>query len=107
LFLTRTGSGIQSQVVLKNDVAQNSLYFVDSDSARTYVQRTTANGLRMDWLDGSGPPFRIDMSIRTDTGNIGLGQTNPQEKLDVNGNIFLSGANAKILSNGDICIGAC
>jgi len=36
--------------------------------------------------------------------NVGIGTASPQEKLDVNGNIKLSG---NIVSDGDICIGAC
>jgi len=36
--------------------------------------------------------------------NVGIGTAAPQEKLDVNGNIRLTG---NILSPGDICIGAC
>ena len=37
-------------------------------------------------------------------GNIGIGTNSPQEKLDVNGNIRLTG---NILPNGDLCIGVC
>lgn len=38
------------------------------------------------------------------TGNVGIGTTTPSEKLNVNGNIKLTG---NILSDGDICIGKC
>lgn len=42
--------------------------------------------------------------IQQGTGNVGIGTTSPTEKLQVNGNIKLSGS---ILSDGDICIGNC
>lgn len=42
--------------------------------------------------------------VFTDDGKVGIGTRNPQEKLDINGNINLSG---NILSDGDICIGKC
>jgi len=38
------------------------------------------------------------------TGNVGIGHINPTEKLDVLGNIKLSG---NIVSDNDICIGTC
>ena len=37
-------------------------------------------------------------------GNVGIGTTSPQEKLEVNGNIKVFG---NIVSDGDICIGVC
>lgn len=40
------------------------------------------------------------------SGNIGLGTVNPEERLDVKGNIHLSDTNSKITANGDICIGS-
>jgi len=50
---------------------------------------------------------RIDLHIDTSTGKIGIGNTAPQELLDVNGNIHLSGVNSKITSDGDLCLGSC
>lgn len=52
---------------------------------------------------GSGSEVvRIDI-----TGKVGIGTTTPAEKLDVNGNIKLSGVGRTITSDGDICIGTC
>jgi len=54
--------------------------------------------------------FNVDSSVASvsmfinDLGNIGIGKTTPAQKLDVAGNIKLSGS---IVSDGDICIGKC
>ena len=45
-----------------------------------------------------------DLMFLENSGKVGFGVSNPSERLDVNGNIKLTG---NILSNGDICIGAC
>ncbi|OGB77081.1 hypothetical protein A2476_02815 [candidate division CPR3 bacterium RIFOXYC2_FULL_35_7] len=42
--------------------------------------------------------------INPGNGKIGLGTTDPDEKLEVNGNIKLNG---NIVSDGNICIGNC
>ena len=55
-----------------------------------------------DWNKIS-PAGQIGLFIE-DTGDVGVGKTNPTEALDVEGNIKLSG---NIVSNGDICIGTC
>jgi len=61
----------------------------------------TSDGLSFVHI-GTGEKMRI-----LTTGNIGIDNALPQEKLDINGNIRLSGANSKIISTGDICIGTC
>ena len=43
-------------------------------------------------------------SLAIEGGNVGIGRTNPIEKLEVAGNIKLSG---NLISDGDICIGNC
>jgi len=85
---------------------QSAIYFIDSDSGRNYILRTLPDGLRFDIVnwDAAASVSRIDMSILTATGNIGMGTTDPQEKLDVDGNIRLTG---NIVSPTDICIGNC
>ena len=101
---------VQTSLTLINPDKQTQLKFNDPDDDRSYSMRLTPGPTpRLDFFDFSGPNpvVRNDLSIKTDTGKVGIGTNNPQEQLDVNGNIFLSGANAKILSNGDICIGAC
>ncbi|MBI2548296.1 hypothetical protein HYW21_03015 [Candidatus Woesearchaeota archaeon] len=45
-----------------------------------------------------------DDALVLEGGNLGLGNVNPSERLEVTGNIKLSG---NILSDGDICIGNC
>jgi len=101
---------IQTGLRLINSDKQTSFMFEDPDDQTLYVFRVSPgpNG-NVDYFDFSGanPVARVDISIKKATGQVGIGTQNPQEQLDVNGNIFLSGANAKILSNGDICIGAC
>jgi hypothetical protein len=37
------------------------------------------------------PSSRWDLTVRNDTGNVGVGTTSPQEKLDVNGNARVAG----------------
>lgn len=57
--------------------------------------------------DGGGLAIKSGGSNRmyvSTNGNVGLGQSNPTEKLEVVGNIKLSG---NITSDGDICIGKC
>ena len=103
---TRT-DGVQTNIVLKNDVSQTAFEFLDVDSNQKTTLRQTSNGERFDIFNFDGSTFRVDLSIKNSNGNIGLGQVNPSEKLDVNGNIHLSGVNSKITSNGDICIGSC
>ncbi len=105
LFTSNAGTGKQSQLVLSNDVKQSAIYFDDSDSGKTYILRYKSDGLRFDFVNWNVANVgSVDMSIQTATGNIGMGTTNPQEKLDVNGNIRLTG---NIVSPNDICIGNC
>jgi len=55
--------------------------------------------------DVAGDGFEV---IRIDSaGKLGIGTSTPAEKLDVNGNIKLSGFGRSITSDGDICIGNC
>jgi len=106
MFMSNAGTGKQSMLVLDNDLRQSAIYFDDSDSDRTYILSHRPDGLRFDLVNWNAATSaaRIDMSIQTATGNIGMGTTNPQEKLDVDGNIRLTG---NIVSPTDICIGNC
>ncbi|MCP4681023.1 MAG: hypothetical protein GY864_01655 [Desulfobacterales bacterium] len=58
------------------------------------VDNTGGGGL---WTAGGGDIYR-------ESGNVGVGITNPSEKLHVNGDLKLSG---NIVSDVDICIGTC
>jgi len=106
MIFTRT-DGIQTALTVRNVNAQTAVIFEDTDSSRSYVMRYTLDGLRFDFLNLDAGVPRVDLAIQTITGNIGMGTLSPTEKLDVNGNIHLSGANSKITSAGDICIGNC
>jgi hypothetical protein len=62
---------------------------------------------RQDTPTGSGLSFlanRLEVMRIAYTGNVGIGTLSPTQKLDVSGNIKLSGS---IVSDGDICIGKC
>jgi len=84
------------------------VFLADGDDATNgnpfYRMRLTDNTGRLDFsYDSSLEPQSIRMSI-VKGGNIGIATTNPQELLDVNGNIRLTG---NIVSPNDICIGNC
>ena len=106
MIFTRT-DGIQTALTVRNTLAQTAVIFEDADSSKSYVMRYTPDGLRFDFLNLDGGVPRVDLNIQTTTGNIGMGTFSPAEKLDVFGNIHLSGVDSKITSNGDICIGTC
>jgi len=93
-----------------HDDAPGQLRFED-DGGNIYTIRHPPSGGRIEWVDLSGTP-RVDFSIQTSTGNVAINKINGDEKLDVNGNIKLSGdiisdVPLNIRSLGDICIGAC
>lgn len=82
-----------------------------ADGEKVYSIRNTPNGKRIEWISNTDGN-RIDFSISTVTGNTGIGKIQAEEKLDVNGNIKLSGdilsdSAINIKSSGDICIGSC
>ena len=94
---------VQTLMKLKNDAKRIGILFEDTTGGEKYEIQQTADGSRFILSD---PNFsnRKDISINQATGNVGIGKLNPAERLDVNGNIQLTG---DILSSGDICIGAC
>ncbi len=82
-----------------------------ADGEKVYSIRSTPNAKRIEWISNSDSN-RIDFSISTVTGNIGIGKIQAEEKLDVNGNIKLSGdivsdSAINIRPNGDLCLGDC
>ena len=106
-FIFDRSDGVQTAMQLKNPTHQSTFSFTDPDDFQTYILRSTpGTSGTFDFLDFSGvsPVPRVDLTIDRSSGNIGVGKTGPTEQLDVDGNIKLSG---NILSNGDICIGAC
>lgn len=107
----------------------NSLHVVGGgyfNAAGTYVPGGTLvdwDGLHLEHDDAinTSNPIGLDLAISraaptiavrnntgpallVEAGNVGIGTTTPTEKLDVAGNIKLSG---NIVSDGDICIGSC
>ena len=62
--------------------------------------RTNFNNAFTIWNPTAGTTILIDHT----SGNVGFGVTNPSERLDINGNIRLTG---NIISPNDICIGSC
>ena len=93
---------------------QTTLHIVDAGVSAVRMEETTGNKI---WIFGNdftnfnnaftiwNPSAGFALLMDHTTGNVGLGTTSPQERLDVNGNIRLNG---NILSaGGDICIGTC
>ena len=91
-----------SAITVQNSGFSNAIKFSDIDNPQIYQFRQIGTGDRLDILDITNN--RLGISMLASNGNIGIFNGNPTEKLDVNGNIKLSG---NILSNGDICIGTC
>lgn len=103
-MIFQRSDSVQTHLTMKNTNAQTAIVFEDTDSNQQYILRQTVDGKRFDFLNFKNGVPRVDLDIQTASGNVGIGNLNPTEKLDVNGNIKLSG---NILSNGDICIGTC
>ncbi len=101
-------TGSPSSITVQNDGFSNTIKFSDLTSGQEQIFqfRQIATGERLDIFDVTNA--KIFLSADAGTGNVGIGgQTSPQEQLDVNGHIHLSGVTAKITADGDICIGAC
>ena len=101
-FVYERTDGAQSVLQLRNSGSQTAFLFNDLDDAKIYSLIYTSDGQFFTFFDATNS--RADMSIDTNTGNIGIGKVGAAERLDVNGNIRLNG---NITSVGDICIGTC
>ena len=86
MIFTRTDS-IQTNLNLRNTLAQTAIVFEDADSGSKYTLRLTPDGQRYQFLDFTGGVARVDLTIQRSTGNIGIGTLTPTEALDVNGNV--------------------
>ncbi len=79
-------------VVKMTDVGHSSFAFTVFD-----------NTGRFDITDIGQSALRLSV---TNNGNVGIGTAIPDEKLEVNGNLKLTGSNGKITSDGDLCLGS-
>lgn len=80
-----------------NDISSSSTIFTNGNvtessyyqlSALTMGYSSTGN---YGWLTAGGASSRTNLSLNAGGGNVGVGTTNPTEKLEVNGNIKASG----------------
>ena len=101
-FVYERTDGAQSALQIRNSGGQSSFLFNDLDDSKIYQIIYTSDGNFFVLFDVNRS--ESDLSITTATGNVGIGKIGAAEKLDVNGNIKLNG---NIVSDGDICIGAC
>jgi len=100
---TTNGDGTSFTVRTDNaNPAESTFLFSHNGKAPAEAWRmriqATSDGLSFVKV-GTGEVMRL-----TSNQNVGIGTALPQEKLDVNGNIRLTG---NIVSPGDICIGSC
>ena len=82
----------------------DSKVIVEDQGGRSWAIKTNDNKNKFQITDETldKPRFTIKKN-----GQVGIGVFNPTEKLEVNGNIHLSGSTAEITADGDICIGNC
>lgn len=80
----------------------NDTFFSDIDRVDTLGLHGSQDSTRAALQLGSVGPTLAGRS-----GNLGIGTETPGDKLEVVGNLRLTGANVAILSDGNICIGKC
>lgn len=71
------------------------------DQNLTLRSGTTTGAIKFQGWNGSDWSDRITM---LNNGNVGIGTTSPSAKIDINGDVKISG---NLISDGDICIGTC
>lgn len=96
--------GSDSGNAMKNNGGSMVFTFSDLDDSQVYRFKLLGTGQEFQFLDFTHGN-RLDLVIKTATGNIGIGEPNPQERLDVGGNLHVR--DGTITADGDICIGAC
>lgn len=80
----------QGEVRTDNVAASTSRYVVSIGGAGYWGVGKTHTG-NNNFHIINYPSSRWDLTVRNDTGNVGVGTTSPQEKLDVNGNARVAG----------------
>ena len=80
----------QGEVVTNNVAASTSRYVVSIGGTGYWGLGKTNTG-NNDFHIINYPSSRWDLTVRNDTGRVGIGTTSPQEKLDVNGNARVAG----------------
>ena len=100
VVVRQTGASTTIQVVSTGGTPNIKL--VDLDDNQKYQFRIVSDGSRMDIVHTTTGQANISISSANDF--VGINNGNPQEQLDVNGNIRLTG---NIVSPNDICIGNC
>jgi len=102
--VTRT-DGQNSFWTIKNDGRAGVLNYHLVDDLKKFQLIFLEDGSRfsMRYIDDTNPSVEY-FSVLSSNGNVGIADITPEEKLDVNGNIRLTG---NIVSPNDICIGNC
>ena len=99
-----TGAGITQDIVNDNAAYATQLRLLGGgkDYGMAFVYNKSINVSQISTRNNGSTTAR--MTFSNETGNIGVGTANPTEKLEVAGNLKISG---NIVSDGDICIGQC
>lgn len=81
-------AGVSTPAIIDTANAQSLLQFKSNNVSKGFVGYTTAGSGGLSFLDAAGTGVNM---LVTNTGNVGIGTTSPMEKLDVVGNIKVSG----------------
>lgn len=99
--VSRTGA-TPAAIEVKSSGASSAFKLQDVDNPQIYQFRLVGDGSRFDITDITHN--RVNIAVSSSSGNVGIGTATPLQKLDVAGNIRLTG---NIVSPNDICIGTC
>ena len=101
VVVQRTGA-TPAAIEVRSSGASSAFKLQDIDNPQIYQFRLVGDGSRFDITDITHN--RVNMAVLSSNGNVGIGTAAPVQKLDVAGNIRLTG---NIVSPNDICIGTC
>lgn len=103
--LSIIGNGLASNGInIESPTTQNFIKFKNTATGSIYKFRQVGDNFQLYNQIEKTKDLVVVGGSGVGAGNVGIGTSLPTEKLDVTGNIKLSG---NILSNGDICIGNC